>query len=730
MTVADSQSISRTAQRLVVEAKRAQGSPPTYGPTWEPIWAAKVDRVDIASGATPSTATIWFPALRWQEGVLKWADAVRIRTDETNPAERTVIFSGFVTSYMSDFSGGTEKTKAFERCAVVCRDYRWLLSVTSPVFGQAIRGPDDYVNFGTPLQAPIDHAYSMLSGRRAIFNIDGKPNRDPVDLKVLAPAGATLCYTPIFLAPNTIIPNHPVAGEPYGAVPWTAKDMIRYILSPDQNNAYQYLTITNPASLTGLSHPDWSRVLNHIVIDGLNALDAIEVVCKNLGWSFREDYDGDGNPNIVFYKLGAASAYTRSSSNPTILHSLHAPAVAESVDTAVAEGKKMLWSMTLAEDIAAVVNDPWGLGAPQRFEFTAELVPAWLDSDLTPDTANNNANLFKTESDLQAETNPNQYSFYKYYHSRGSLFKRDVGRKWTLNESGRYSLPNYDRGMPFDFAGVIPARYILDDAGKRLYAPAARCFLPCLTRDKDDLNPLGITIEFSFDGGSTWQRVPGGITALKDEAGICVAEPNLAEMVDQAEGAISGGPLDGVQLNYWTSLCDDKLNGRSFKDGDWKTRVRVTASVQMDERLYMTADPSGASGSPFHHAQVYDFSAKYHLNQRTESSQFDGGGLPSRDADDSVWFANHLDAIRKANEDMSVSGQFTLERLWLGDGAGSPDFAVGDCVERITGREHSLKTQMAGTAVYPEIVKIIYLPDKQKTKLITRDLRFAEVAIL
>jgi len=708
------------AQRLVVEMKSAQGSPPTYGPDWQPVWAAKIDRVEIAHGPIPSTATVWFPALRWNEAVLKWADAVRIRTDESDPAERTVLFSGFVTSYLSDFSGGTEKTKAFERCAVVCRDHRWLLSVTTPVFGQAIRGPDDYTNFGTSLQAPIDHAFSMLSGRRAIFNINGRPNRDPVELKVLAPAGATLCYTPIFLAP----------GEPYGADPWTARDMVRYILSPDQNNAYQYLPISDPSSLTGLSHSDWDRVLNHIVIDGLNALDALDVICKNLGWSFREDYDSEGNPDIVFYKLGAASAYARTGAHPTILHELHAPAVAESVDAAVAEGRKMLWSMTLAEDIAAVINDPWGLGAPQRFEITCELVPAWPDSDLVPDTANNNAYLFITQADLQAETNPNQYSFYKYYHLRGSLFRRDVGRKWTLNESGLYSSAKYDRGMPFDFTTVIPARYIMDDVGKRLYAPAARCLLPCLTADKDDLNPIGITVEFSFDGGSTWQQIPGGITALKEEAGIYITEPNLSEMVDQAEGAISGGALDGVQLNYWTSLCDDKLNARSFKGGFWNTRVRVTASVQMDERLYMTADPSSATGSPFHHMQVYDFSAKYHLDQRTPSSQFDGGGLPSRDADDSVWFANHLDAIRKANEDMSISGQFTLERLWLGDGAGSPDFAVGDCIERITGREHSLKTQMAGEAVYPEIVKIIYLPDKQKMKLVTRDLRFAEVAML
>ena len=35
----------------------------------------------------------------------------------------------------------------------------------------------------------------------------------------------------------------------------------------------------------------------------------------------------------------------------------------------------------------------------------------------------------------------------------------------------------------------------------------------------------------------------------------------------------------------------------------------------------------------------------------------------------------------------------------------------------------------AGGAVYPEIVRIIYYPEKQQQKLITRDLRFAEMTL-
>jgi len=716
MSFDDAASLDRFAQQLVIEARRGHGSPPDYDTNWQIVWGAKVDRITINRDNRCSEATIWFPDLRWHETFdLYWGDMLRIRTDEPMAADRTVVFSGFITSYLSDFSGGTDRNPAFERCAVVLSDYRWLLATTTIIFGQLARGPDDYTDYGQSAQAPINDAYTWLSGRRAIFNANGRPNRDPVDLVL-----TDYCSTPIFADPDI-------------AEPWTAGQMLRFILSPLWNKAYQYLPIPDPANLTGLDHDDWDKVLNHIVIDGLNIIEAVTLICKHLGWGFREDYENDGTVTLVFYKIGAASQYVRGD-NTTILHRLHAPAVGDTIADAIGEGKKMLWSMTLAEDIAAVVNNPWGVGSPDRFEITAELVPAWFDEDLIPDTSQENANLFFIEAELQEMTNPNGKDYYKYYHPRGNSFLRDVGRKWALNESGRYSpSSSCDRGMPFDFKDVIPAKYILDSNGYRLFAPYNRRLLPCLTVDETDLNSVGIKVEFSFDGGSTWQVIPASISSLKDEAGIYIDEANLAELVDEAEGTIDGGDLDGIKLNYWTSLCDDIINSCSFKEGQWYTRIRVTASIQLDRRLARQSQPSAAAGSPFHHLQIYDFSEKYGLAKRTSSSVFSGTDLPAWEVDSNTpanpWLDKHLQAIREANEDMSISGQFTLERLWLGDGSGKPEFCIGDCIAEITGRDYGLSKSFGGGTVYPEIVQVIYLPDKQMTKLITRDLRFAEVTL-
>ena len=100
----------------------------------------------------------------------------------------------------------------------------------------------------------------------------------------------------------------------------------------------------------------------------------------------------------------------------------------KSIKLAVEAGKKILWAMQYEQDISAVVNSPFYLGSRQKVEFTAELVPAWQDSDLVPDESENYLNLFLEEVELADLDNPNQYSYYKYYHAKGSSFKRHVGQ--------------------------------------------------------------------------------------------------------------------------------------------------------------------------------------------------------------------------------------------------------------------------------------------------------------
>jgi hypothetical protein len=715
MTLADAISPSRVAQQLIVESKIPYGSPPQYSSSWTTLWGLKVDRIEINSGSRPSIAIIYWPSGRWHEryrALHIFGTLFRIRTNDFPPDEPSIIFQGFLTNRLSSFSGGTNLGASHERNALVLYDYRWLLSVTSPVFGQMTRGPDDYNFYGTDEQIAKYDSYIWLTGRRVIFNAEGKPNKDPVPLYL----SDYECEIPIFADPDI--------GEF-----WTARDMLCYCLSPFYNMAFDYIPIPDPSLLSGLDHTDFDKVLHHIIVDGLSIIEAVELICRHIGWSFRLDFN-NSIPAIVFYKPGTASLHTRNSSNQIILHDLHAPAVGETITAAISQGRKMLWSMALSEDISAVINKPYGLGAPHQFEFTAELVPGWLDDDIFPDTSgSNNEHLFLTEAEIQDNDDPNTESFYKYYHVKGSDFRKDAGRKWALNESGRYSAGDYDRGLPFDFATVIDAVYLKDSAGKRFFAPFNRQLLNCLTRNISDFNTAGIRVEFSFDGGATWQILPATISSLPDEAGIYIEEPNLAEMLDQNKGKISGGTLDDVDLNYWTSLCDDKVNSRVFKDGDWRTRCRITATLQLDRRLSKFAPASAESSSPFDQVAVYDFSERYGLMKRMSSSLFTSSGLPAYQVDSTQKIIDHLLSIRESNQYLSVSGIFILDRLWLGDGAGLPDFAIGDGIEKVTGRNYNFFIRSGSSYLYPEICQIVYLPDEQKMQLLTRDLRFANYVL-
>jgi hypothetical protein len=118
MTTADAAALQRTAQELVVEMRRAYRSPPRYSRSWRPIWSAKVDRIEINQDANPSVAAIWFPDIRWDDPASpRWADLVRIRTNEPIASQRTVLFVGFVTRRATSFSGGDAASQAYERNA-------------------------------------------------------------------------------------------------------------------------------------------------------------------------------------------------------------------------------------------------------------------------------------------------------------------------------------------------------------------------------------------------------------------------------------------------------------------------------------------------------------------------------------------------------------------------------------------------------------------------------------
>jgi len=700
------------ASHLLVRYGLPEGSPPAYAGTWTALPTALVDRIEINAGDRPSRAVVRLPYNRWSDLPLftRPGTLMLITTAEPDYLARAALFQGFVTDTVASFSGDPG---SHDDLTVELRSYRWLLHVSCPVVGQVARGPDDYTHYGTDSPIPVDLAWTDMTGRRCIFNESARPNRDPntVDYKM----GYRLYYTtPIFCPPDW-----PAAEF------WTARQMIQYLIGPLNMRPRELWPIAD-ADLPGLEHEDFDTVINHVVCDGLSVLEALALICTHLGWSFREDYiiDDGGHANaasLVFFKCGAAADSYRADRAAIILHELHVPAVGEDVPASAAAGRRLVSAMQLRNSIADLVNTPWGLGAPDRFEFTAELVPAWPDADLDPDFEF--GDWVYTDAELALQIEPNLLDYYRYYHAAGAEFRRLVGRKWVLNETGRYSRAPYDRGDPFDFSTVVDAPLITGPDGRRLFGPFARRLLECLTR-VDDSQSAGILVQFSFDGGLTWQVVPGAIENLPDEAGIYITQSNLAHLPGPPGHMVLLGDAD-YDLNLWTSLLSDRMEGRSFKLGQWLTRVRVTASVQLDQRLIDAAAATSAFSSPFEQIRVHDWSDRYGLARRMPSSVlsegYDAEELDSRDR-----LSDHLDAVREAYQDASISGLFVLDRLWTNDGRAQPVFKPGDGIARISGRQFNLRVRSDGERyVYPEIIQIIYSNIDQRQHLVTRDLRYA-----
>lgn len=727
----DATQLDRTAQVLWVHidpvTPAGSSGIPSHTGTWRETIAAQVETVAIHAGGKPSAARVFFPGLRWDEdsGIRK-GDRIRITAAPSVTGSLVPLFSGFVVRDRLGFSGGEgssgrETTSlAHETNGFLALDHRWLLDTTCPIFGQVARSADDYLDFAaSPWQDPQFGKYTRLTGRRCVFNADSQPNRDPALYQTREEDAGVALF----------------ADTDRGEY-WRARDILRYLAYwCKSETAYAHYPWSDPATWPGIDHADWDAILYHVSCEGLSLLESFQLLAEKIGWSFREDYTVTGQAYLTFYKIGAAATATRASTAPTIQHRLYAPPAGESVAVGVAQGQKMLWTLRLDEDIASVVNQPLGLGAPRRVEITTELVPAWPDSLLTPDTTGDaNENLYYTESEIAELEYPQSKTYVNRYHTRGASFAtyRDVGRRWALNESGRYTgtaAPGYDRGAPWDPRSVIDLDWCQDKTGRLTVAPLRRQLLPCLTESADGAGSIGILVEFSFDGGSTWHAIPAAIESLPDEAGIWIADANLAEIAPVPAETISGGDLDGMSVNLWTSLCADSLAGNEYKDGEWSTRCRVTCSIQLDQRLRSVAPISDRSGSPFAQSRVYNFSDDYRHSARCDSSQYATATASSLtvDADDDRSRLNaRLAALRAIHEDAAVSGMFVLDRLWTGPDAydAGPDFRPGDAIVAIEGRSRSLAASFGNRSVYPEIIAVTYDAQTQRQELITRDLRF------
>lgn len=329
-------------------------------------------------------------------------------------------------------------------------------------------------------------------------------------------------------------------------------------------------------------------------------------------------------------------------------------------------------SINVTTDVAnRLANTMEVYGDNIMVEITTELIPGWLPAyDTILSTTPSKTELNGGEAKAW-DTDPNLAR---------------VWRDWVLNEAGDYnglrSRPGYSG--PFDFNAATGLPVCLQPKRRRL--------LPCITIGAD-LRPVGehhgVVVEYF-----RWDMDPTSTTALLDTGTWLPVE----EATDAASCSVQ--VLDkecGIRFSGHHIPRDIARYGA---DGQHPARIRVTATVEMDSRLF-TARLPDASANIHHVSRVLDLGSKF--KRRIVRSKFEGDGIHANTAVDDVGRADALGIDLLANwNQASISGTITLPGVDLE--------IANDCIGRpfagISGRGIDFQTTQIDPKKYPTITAV------------------------
>jgi len=345
-----------------------------------------------------------------------------------------------------------------------------------------------------------DGSSVFLSGLDTIFNPNGQAN---------AVLGATTNY-PLFSVGTA------------QAKPWGCAEAISYLLG-----TYAPSSALHWPDLDQLQALTEQRPIRDLDVTGLGLLEALQRCCEPAGLQFQfvpRLTETGPSQALVFYRNGRGRAIE-----------LNCQQTGQSLglsrtDVATLKSERAFYPVT---------HRYIGQGDFKTYEATFELVKAW-----DPALEDTNYALFCPS------TNP---QFYE---------RKDVYRKWCLNEAGDYTAAPYNQGDPFDFSEIFEGSD---------YLRRHRRFWPTLSTDRQGKS-LGYVLEVSYDDGLHWWTCPDSFDNLLDECGIWLSS-------------------DQLDVDTWVAALKDAL------------KVRITASVVSDERLtsIVSDGPTKAAVPVFDH---------------------------------------------------------------------------------------------------------------------------------
>ncbi len=225
------------------------------------------------------------------------------------------------------------------------------------------------------------------------------------------------------------------------------------------------------------------------------------------------------------------------------------------------------------------------LGDADQYEVTVELRPgwkpdAWVDVDPNDQAA--------VDAAIARIGTPEWDARYRLDKADGAALASHghVLRRWVLNEHGGYLAADYQRAAGYwsDPTKWEPYRWFTEGhvfllwiRGDDGWSARRRRFLPPLAQwfqeGASQPTEIGIVVELSFDGGTSWRYCDAQVLVEANECAIYFQSPDLTAIVDPGDDA------------------NDFV--RAYIRG--QLRVRVTANVEGDDAVVGAAPQRAAS---------------------------------------------------------------------------------------------------------------------------------------
>ncbi len=612
-----------------------------------------------------------------------------VRSDEQS-GDR-VLFDGHAPMSTAKWFGGpgrAEESFGFVANGVYGRLAR---DVDAQIYGRRMRSGLIEDGLATDPGAWADRSV-LVTAETCVFNPDGAGNRSVTPLNITLPDGTTR---------RVHIFTH---DEDANGQPWTYLQALRYLVWFHAPRCGPVLDgnvfASTDAFIESLPNAGGSSMLIRrllqpcasLVCEATNLVEALTLLADDAGIHLTIESERDGAGVRSSLRVWAAGDQTRRSLN--LARGGFHPDGTKRFDVSSLAATDVLranevQSADIVWDDAKIINAPIVVGGVKAYEMTVPLVPGW------PPTANldnvaavdrDNAKSLALTPGLLAVLGKSAelLAWFRMYHADGPEYaaNRYVGRRWVLNEDGRFDGATYNRNIPFDDYQPFDFGTVtgFDITRRGDWSRRSRRFLPAITKTALGAG-FGVYVEFSFDSGATWARASGDVSVAVDPTGVVFEAANTT--------TIAPPGVDPLEQNLWYAIIDQTF------------RVRVTAVIEGDERLIAKSGPDARVTPTLLTTSRIDFAPNtYGFATRLGTTNALASVNPGGDdieRDDSTAIALRADVLRERNEDRRVSAKPVVP--WF-----DTRFDVGDEVAAVRGRGLSLATRTDGATRGPCVV--------------------------